>query len=85
MTDTEFYTLAAECTLTGMDTDDNFIEHHGVKGQKHGVRRYQNDDGSLTTLGRQHYGIGLRNWIKSRFNPAEKGYRAAVKDRKSVV
>lgn len=34
------------------------IEHHGVRGQKHGERRYQNKDGSLTPLGRIHYGYG---------------------------
>lgn len=29
--------------------------HHGIKGQKWGVRRYQNKDGSLTRAGRQRY------------------------------
>lgn len=31
---------------------NNYIEHHGVKGQRWGVRRYQNADGSLTEKGK---------------------------------
>lgn len=33
--------------------DDNVMQHHGIKGQKWGVRRFQNADGSLTTAGKQ--------------------------------
>lgn len=36
----------------------NYLAHYGVKGQKYGVRQYQNLDGSLTPLGRVHYGVG---------------------------
>lgn len=32
------------------------LYHHGVKGQKWGVRRYQNEDGSLTNAGKKRYG-----------------------------
>lgn len=38
-----------------------YLAHYGIAGMKWGRRRYQNDDGSLTTLGRLHYGIGLGN------------------------
>lgn len=33
--------------------DDNVMRHHGIKGQKWGVRRFQNPDGSLTAAGKQ--------------------------------
>lgn len=33
----------------------SYLQHHGVKGQKWYHRRYQNEDGSLTALGREHY------------------------------
>lgn len=31
------------------------LVHHGIKGQKWGVRRYQNKDGSLTSAGKKRY------------------------------
>lgn len=34
------------------------LYHFGVQGQKWGVRRYQNEDGSLTDAGRVRYGYG---------------------------
>ena len=35
-----------------------YLIHYGVKGQKRGIRRFQNEDGSLTAEGKEHYGIG---------------------------
>lgn len=32
-----------------------YLQHHGVKGQKWGVRRYQYADGSLTPAGKKRY------------------------------
>lgn len=34
------------------------IYHWGIKGQKWGVRRYQNPDGTLTAAGKKRYGDG---------------------------
>lgn len=48
-----------ETPYYGSDTiDGDYIKHSGRKGQKWGVRQYQNEDGSLTPLGREHYGVG---------------------------
>lgn len=37
--------------------EDNYIAHFGIKGQKWGVRRYQNPDGTLTEAGKAHYSV----------------------------
>ena len=33
------------------------LYHHGIKGQKWGIRKYQNEDGSLTEAGKKRYGV----------------------------
>ena len=35
-----------------------YLAHFGILGQKWGIRRFQNPDGSLTEEGRRRYGIG---------------------------
>lgn len=40
------------------------LYHHGIKGMKWGVRRYQNEDGSLTAEGRLRYTKEQKNMIK---------------------
>lgn len=38
---------------------DSYLYHHGVKGQKWGVRRFQNKDGTLTFEGKQRHLVSL--------------------------
>ena len=35
--------------------DSNYLNHHGILGQKWGKRRFQNEDGTLTAEGKARY------------------------------
>ena len=50
--------------------DEEYLEHHGIKGQKWGIRRYQNDDGTLTEAGKKRYlgENGKKNWNEDIMN-----------------
>lgn len=50
-----FIKKAQEDKLKHDDMDALYLEHHGIKGQRWGVRRFQNPDGTLTDKGRKHY------------------------------
>lgn len=34
-------------------SNEDYLAHHGVKGQKWGIRRFRNEDGSLTDAGKR--------------------------------
>ena len=61
-----------------MNKNHNYLVHYGVKGQKWGVRQYQNLDGSLTPLGREHYGVGQGRKKTKSIEDAKKDGLAAV-------
>ena len=55
-----------------------YIEHHGIKGQKWGVRRFQNEDGSLTPEGRARYDTdGSRKDLQKKINKASREFEKA--------
>lgn len=41
--------------MSGIPKKNDELRHHGIKGQRWGVRRYQNKDGSLTPQGKKKY------------------------------
>lgn len=45
---------------------NNYIYHHGIKGQRWGIRRFQNKDGSLTPRGRKRYSDDSGDKAKSK-------------------
>lgn len=48
----EMYAVRFVSTDTGIKTEDDFyLQHYGIKGQKWGLRRFQNEDGSYTNEG----------------------------------
>lgn len=57
---------------------DLYLEHHGIKGQKWGVRRYQNPDGSLTADGEKRYS-GERGHLRYQKDKA-KYYEKSIND-----
>ena len=62
------------------------LYHYGIKGQKWGVRRYQNKDGSLTPLGKKRYiGMGVRDGEYSSEKDARSRIRFVRGDSKKAI
>lgn len=57
-----------------MNQNDELL-HYGIKGQKWGIRRYQNPDGTLTSEGRKR---AKREYKSDNREASERGYNATV-------
>ena len=51
---------------------DEYLEHYGIKGQKWGERRFQNEDGSLTAEGRKRYRSSMNPMLSRKIGASYK-------------
>lgn len=55
--------------------EELYLQHHGIKGMRWGVRRFQNADGTLTAAGKKRYGRDM--YIKA-YNQTAKEFNRDV-------
>lgn len=58
---------------------NKYLEHHGIKGQKWGVRRYQNPDGSYTAEGKKHL-QKITKSQKAEYKSSHRSLSSRIKD-----
>lgn len=77
-----YHTNKQSDSFAHSDSSDSVLYHHGILGQRWGVRRYQNEDGSLTTAGKARYGVeaakaGVKGFGKTIGGLFKRGFKAA--------
>ena len=61
------------------------LYHHGIKGQKWGIRLFQNENGSLTAEGRERYGVAEDSEEYKYNKPGESGWKGAARALKANI
>lgn len=62
------------------------LQHHGIFGMKWGVRRYQNEDGSLTPLGKRRLDKKDSKWANKNYKKIYKNtYKKSEKELQSYL
>lgn len=52
-----------------------YLAHYGIRGQKWGTRRFQNEDGSLTIAGRRKYNVNADGTVQTKASYAKRHNR----------
>ena len=66
--------------MIAKEENTNYLCHHGIKGQKWGIRRYQNPDGSYTSAGRERYGHAYRQALDKNESSKKNEKNLSLKD-----
>ena len=81
------YYVSSDISIRGVSPDSfRYLSHHGIKGQKWGIRRFQNEDGTLTNAGKKRLSDNGKHytWLqdklgydeRDRLKSAEEGVEA---------
>ena len=63
-----------------------YLAHHGIFGMRWGVRRYQNEDGTLTEAGRRRLAQKDAKWAKKNYDRIyNKAYKQSKKELDSTL